>query len=99
MAAALGVLETDPYVNFGGKEWYNSVPYQELSRRGYKDVRRLKSWDLGDLRVFYIVVANRHTVLIKEIVHKDQDTYAAAAPHVKRIIKNWRMYFAGERSQ
>ena len=99
VAATLQVLETDPYVDFGGRNWVNSVPHQHLKARGYRNVRRLKAWNLGDLRAFYIILQDRMEVLVKEIVHRDEDTYSGEAPHVKRIIKNWRKYFGGESEQ
>ncbi len=99
IGAALELLETDPYADYGGREWVNTVPHQALRDAGYRNVRRLKAWNLRDHRVFYVVDDPHSTVLVKEIVAKKADTYDLEAPHVKRIKKNWRRYFHGETEQ
>lgn len=95
IVAALELLAVDPWIRSERKGETSSALVAMLVRRGYH-VRRLKIRDVSTLRVFYFVDEMTRTVLVKEIVERDADTYDQRAPHVRRITDNYRRYFAGE---
>ena len=84
-------LSIDPYVEIGGANWRETKPFQQLRRVGF-DIRILKARQVQDWRIFYFVDERRHTVLVKEIVRRDDATYSITAEHVRRLKTNFRMY-------
>jgi hypothetical protein len=92
-------LETDPYIRIGGIDWRESKAFGELQRRNFP-IRILKGREIKDWRVFYYVDDTTRTVLIKEIVQRDEDdiTYGKG-PHVQRLIDNYNRFRFGERKR
>jgi len=84
-------LETDPYLQIGGSQWRETKPFQQLRRAGF-DIRILKAIEVQDWRIFYFVDSTRHTVLVKEIIPRDDKTYSVTEEHVRRLKTNFLMY-------
>ncbi len=95
--SAIKDFECDPWVHSERASETSSCAVGFLAGRGY-DIRRLKVKDVLTWRVFYYVDRMRFWVVVKEIVPRDDDTYDNhAAPHIKRIVANFRRHFFGER--
>lgn len=95
MIRTMQILETDPYVSFtGGFDWVESQAFIALRNAGFH-IRRLKARAIIDWRVFYYVDDSTRTVLVKEIVHRDEDTYDISSPLAKRLKKNYVNYLQG----
>ena len=89
------ILETDPYVSVtGGFEWVESQAFIALRNAGFH-IRRLKARAISDWRVFYYVDERTRTVLVKEIVPRDEDTYDISSPLARRLKKNYVEYLQG----
>ena len=92
---SLKVLEIDPLVSFtGGFDFVESRAVITLQNAGYR-IRRLKARAIRDWRVFYYVDNRTRTVLVKEIVKRDDDTYDIASPLAQRLKHNYLNYFQG----
>ncbi len=89
------ILETDPFVSFtGGFDFVDSRAVITLRNAGY-DIRRLKARAIGDWRIFYYVDKKKDTVLVWEIVKRDDDTYDITSPLAQRLKKRYRDYPQG----
>ena len=95
----LAELETDPYIRIGGTDWRESKTFGTLRKRNFP-IRILKGREIRAWRVFYYVDHKTRTVLIKEIVPRDEDdiTYGTG-PHVQRLIDNYNRFRFGERKR
>ena len=91
----LKILETDPFVSFtGGFDWVESKAFIALRNAGFP-IRRLKARAIIDWRVFYYVDEESKTVLVKEIVQRDDDTYDVSSPLAQHLKKNYVDYLQG----
>jgi len=91
----LKILETDPFVRLtGGFDWVESQTIAVLRRAGYH-IRRLKARAIAEWRVFYYVDQQTWTVLVKEIVRRDDDTYDISSPLARRLKENYRQHLQG----
>lgn len=90
-------LETDPYMNIGGPNWRESKSFVTLKNKGFP-IRFLKAREIRDWRIFYYIDNPTKTILVKEIVRREEDeiTYKTGA-HVKRLIDNYNRFRFGER--
>jgi mRNA-degrading endonuclease RelE of RelBE toxin-antitoxin system len=89
------ILETDPFVSFtGGFDWVESKAFIALRNAGFP-IRRLKARAIIDWRVFYYVDETTRTVLVKEIAHRDDDTYDVSSPLAQRLKRNYVEYLQG----
>ncbi len=89
------ILEIDPFVSFtGGFDFVDSRAFIALRNAGFH-IRRLKARAIIDWRVFYYVDERTRTVLVKEIVHRDDDTYEISSPLAQRLKKNYVDYLQG----
>jgi mRNA-degrading endonuclease RelE of RelBE toxin-antitoxin system len=91
----LKILETDPFVSFtGGFDWVESQAIIALRKAGYR-VRRLKARAIASWRVFYYVDNRTATVLVKEIVRREDDTYDITSPLARRLKTNYLQHLQG----
>jgi hypothetical protein len=89
------ILETDPFVtSTGGFDWVESKAFIALRNAGFP-IRRLRARAVRDWRIFYFVDERTRTVLVKEIVHRDDDTYEITSPLAQRLKKNYKKYLQG----
>ncbi len=89
------ILETDPFVSFtGGFDWVESKAFIALRNAGFP-IRRLKARAIIDWRIFYYVDERTRTVLVKEIMHRDDDTYDVSSPLAQRLKRNYVDYLQG----
>lgn len=89
------ILEIDPFVSFtGGFDWVESKAFVALRNAGFP-IRRLKARAVIDWRIFYYVDEKVKTVLVKEIVHRDDDTYDVSSPLAQRLKRNYVDYLQG----
>lgn len=89
------ILEIDPFVSgTGGFDFVDSRAFIALRNAGFH-IRRLKARAIIDWRVFYYVDESTRTVLVKEIVHRDDDTYEITSPLAQRLKKNYVEYLQG----
>lgn len=89
------ILEIDPFVSgTGGFDFVDSRAFIALRNAGFY-IRRLKARAIIDWRVFYYVDECTRTVLVKEIVHRDDDTYEITSPLAQRLKKNYNEYLQG----
>jgi mRNA-degrading endonuclease RelE of RelBE toxin-antitoxin system len=89
------ILETDPYVSFtGGFDWVESKAFIALRDAGFH-IRRLKARAISDWRVFYYIDERTRTVLVKEVVPRDEDTYSISSPLARRLKKNYVEHLQG----
>jgi len=89
------ILEIDPFVSYtGGFDWVESKAFIALRNAGFP-IRRLKARAVRDRRIFYYVDESTRTVLVKEIVHRDDDTYDITSPLAQRLKKNYNEYLQG----
>lgn len=89
------ILEIDPFVSgTGGFDFVDSRAFIALRNAGFH-IRRLKARAIIDWRVFYYVDESTKTVLVKEIVHRDDDTYEITSPLAQRLKKNYLEYLQG----
>lgn len=95
LVAGLRELEYDPWVESLKDGETGSMAVVILKRKGY-DVRRLRVKDVTGWRTFYYVDTSKRKVLVKEIIPRADDTYELSAPHVRRLISNYRRYFCAE---
>jgi hypothetical protein len=93
--AGLRELEYDPWIESLKDGETGSMAVVILKRKGY-DVRRLKVKDVTGWRTFYYVDTSKRKILVKEIIPRADDTYELSAPHVRRLISNYRRYFCRE---
>lgn len=85
----LKILETDPFVSStGGFDWVESQAIIALRKAGYR-IRRLKARAIVGWRVFYYVDDATPTVLVKEIVKREDDTYDITSPLARRLKNNY----------
>lgn len=86
--AALGLLETDPYlVRKPGGLGY-SYAFDELEKRNFH-VRVFKFVDAEKWRAFYYVDEGAKEVLVKELILRRLDTYRRGTAHVERLMANY----------
>ncbi|HNX48699.1 MAG TPA: hypothetical protein PKL08_00930 [Thermoanaerobaculaceae bacterium] len=88
-------LEVEPFPVSQKERETTSMAFAILVKRGYQ-IRRLKVQDVLGWRVFYYVDTRNQKVLVKEVIARTDDTYAPAAPHVRRLVENYRRYFCRE---
>ena len=89
------ILEIDPFVSCtGGFDCVESKAFIALRNAGFH-IRRLKARAIIDWRIFYYVDERTRTVLVKEIVHRDDDTYEISSPLAQRLKKNYVDYLQG----
>lgn len=89
------ILEIDPFVSgTGGFDFVDSRAFIALRNAGFH-IRRLKARAVRDWRIFYYVDESTKTVLVKEIVHRDDDTYEITSPLAQRLKKNYVEYLQG----
>ena len=85
----LKILETDPFVSFtGGFDWVDSKAFIALRKAGF-DIRRLRARAVDEWRVFYYIDKKTATVLVKEIVKREDDTYEVSSPLARRLKTNY----------
>ena len=91
----LKILETDPFVSFtGGFDWVESKAFIALRKAGF-DIRRLRARAIADWRVFYYIDKKTATVLVKEIVKREDDTYDVSSPLARRLKTNYLQHLQG----
>ena len=91
----LKILETDPFVSFtGGFDWVDSKAFIALRKAGF-DIRRLRARAVDEWRVFYYIDKKTATVLVKEIVKREDDTYEVSSPLARRLKTNYLQHLQG----